>query len=107
MSGLLWLLSLPFRVLGYVSVIAAFAAGFWDLWQSVRTDSLVLTPLGELWYRLSADSLNLTQAVTQRYIHPAVWDPVLIYFLKLPSFMALLIFAALVLLIAQLIYRPR
>ncbi len=107
MSTVLWLLSLPFRVLGYVAVVAAFAAGFWDLWQSVKTDSMVLTPLGELWYRVSVDSLNLTQAVTQRYIHPAIWDPGIVYFLKLPSFMALLIFAALVLLIAQLIYRPR
>lgn len=107
MSLLLWLISLPFRVAGYLAIIGAFAAGFWDLWQSVQADRLVLTPLGAIWYSVSAPSLNALQAGVQRAIHPALWDPVMITFLNLPAFMALLILAALVLLIAQILYRPR
>ncbi|MEM7694633.1 MAG: hypothetical protein AAF318_09280 [Pseudomonadota bacterium] len=107
MSGLLRLLSWPFRALGYVLVIAAAAAGFHDLWQSVQQDRLVLTSLGEFAYSLSADTLNLAQAAIQRGVHPALWDPAIVYFLKLPGFTGLLILAAVVLLIGQLIYRPR
>ena len=107
MSAVLWLISMPFRALGYLAVLGGCAAGFWDLWQSVEQDRMVLTPLGEIWYRLSADSLNLLQAGIQRAISPVVWDPVIVGFLRLPAFMALLILAALVLLVAQLIYRPR
>ena len=107
MSAVLWLISLPFRALGYLAVLGACAAGFWDLWQSVNADRMVLTPLGEIWYKVSAGSLNLLQAGIQRAISPALWDPVIVGFLRLPAFMALLILAALVLLIAQLVYRPR
>ena len=107
MSRLLWLISLPFRIVGYIAIIGAFAAGFWDLWQSVQNDRLVLTPLGEIVYSLSPQSLNALQAGVQRTLHPALWDPVMITFLNLPAFMGLLILAALVLLIAQLLYRPR
>jgi len=107
MSSLLWLISLPFRVLGYVAVIAAFAAGFRDLWLSVESDRLELTPLGAIWYRFSPESLNALQAGIQRAVHPALWDPVMIAYLNLPAFMALLLLAALALLIGQLIYRSR
>lgn len=29
---------------------------------------------GEVWYALDQGSLNLAQAVIQRYVHPAIWD---------------------------------
>ncbi len=41
--------------------------------------------LGELWGRLSAASLNLVQAIVQRYLFPALWDPVLVTLLLLPA----------------------
>lgn len=107
MSALLWLVSLPFRVIGYLAVIGAIVAGGRDLWLSIEADRLVLTPLGAIWYGFNAASLNALQAGIQRAIHPALWDPVMIGYLNLPAFMALLILAALALLIAQLIYRPR
>ncbi|XWN32588.1 MAG: hypothetical protein ROR55_05595 [Devosia sp.] len=107
MSTLLWLISTPFRLAGYVFVLAAFGAGFHDLFQSVSQDRLVLTPLGELWFRLSADSLNLAQAAIQRGVHPKLWDPVIQTLLGLPGWLSLFILATITLLIAQLIYRPR
>lgn len=107
MSALLWLISLPFRIVGYVAVIAAFGAGFRDLWRSVQQDHLVLTPLGAIWYALWPDGLNALQAGIQRTLHPSLWDPAMIAYLNLPAFMALLLLAALALLIGQLIYRSR
>lgn len=35
------------------------------------------TSLGGIWFSAHNGSLNLTQAVIQRYIHPALWDPML------------------------------
>ena len=32
--------------------------------------------LGEVWFALDPFSLNLVQAVIQRYVHPAIWDNV-------------------------------
>lgn len=107
MSTILWLLSLPFRFLGYAFVIGAAITGFRDLWLSVKQNTMVLTSLGETWFAISPDTLNLMQAGIQRGLHPAIWDPVIVYFLMLPSFTAFLILAAIVLLIAQLLYRSR
>ncbi len=49
----------------------------------------LMTSLGEQWGSLDAPSLNLIQAVTQRYVHPALWDPVLVTFLLLPAWLVL------------------
>lgn len=106
MRTLAWLLSLPFRAVGYLAVVGALFTGFWDLYQSVSQDRMVLTPLGQFWSEISPGTLNLTQAVIQRYVHPGVWEHGVFWFLKLPGFTALLIFATVVLLVAQLIYRP-
>lgn len=47
--------------------------------------SLGFSSLGELWGRGSAASLNLVQAIVQRYLFPALWDPVLVTLLLLPA----------------------
>lgn len=40
--------------------------------------------LGELWFRLNRFSLNLAQAVIERYIVSALWDFVLAPLLRVP-----------------------
>lgn len=40
--------------------------------------------LGSLWFGVHGDSLNLLQAVIQRYIHPQLWQLLLIPLLLLP-----------------------
>ena len=40
---------------------------------------------GEIWFRLNPYSLNLSQAVVQRYLHPSLWDPVIIGALQWPA----------------------
>lgn len=44
-----------------------------------------LAALGEVWFSLAPGSLNLAQAVIQRYISPAVWDPGIIWVLAQPA----------------------
>jgi hypothetical protein len=45
-------------------------------------DSILL--LGEVWYDLSAASLNLTQAIIERYIWPPLWGDVVLPLLQMP-----------------------
>jgi hypothetical protein len=40
---------------------------------------------GEVWFALSPDTLNLSQAIVQRYLLPQLWDPVLVSLLRLPA----------------------
>lgn len=45
--------------------------------------------LGQVWFDLHHSSENLTQAIIQRYVHPAIWDPGIVTLLGWPSWMAL------------------
>ena len=64
---------------------------------------LVIEPpgieLGDLWHSKAPESLNLTQAVTQRYIHPNVWSHVLLPVLLTPAFVVFSVIAILALLL--------
>ncbi|WP_428641682.1 hypothetical protein [Roseibium sp.] len=66
-----------FRVLGYGLLALAIIAGISDASISIAQSQVHLVPLGQVWFDLSPETLNLSQAVVQRYVHPALWDPVL------------------------------
>ncbi len=40
---------------------------------------------GELWFDLHPGSLNLSQAVIQRYLHPWLWEPAIVTVLRAPA----------------------
>ncbi len=46
-----------------------------------------MKPLGQLWFEIDNGSLNLVQAVIQRYIFPELWDPVIVSMLLLPAWL--------------------
>jgi hypothetical protein len=57
-------------------------------------------PLGELWFNVHVASLNLVQAVVQRYLHPFLWDPIITTVLQWPAWSLLGAPAAILLAIA-------
>jgi len=65
------------RILGYGLLAVAIIAGISDASSSIALSKIHLAPLGQVWFDLSPETLNLAQAVIQRYVHPALWDPVL------------------------------
>ena len=69
------------RILAWVLATVAAGAAALAAW-ALATGAPVL---GELWFRLDSSSLNLTQAVVQRYLHPALWDDVLLPLLFQPT----------------------
>ncbi len=77
------------RVLGVWLLLVAMVALTIDGTQSLASGEgqWILTPLGEHWFKLHAPSLNLAQAAIERNVHPALWDPVIMSLLQVPSWM--------------------
>jgi len=55
-----------------------------ELLKSLQADKWVMIPLGEFWYKMHVASLNLTQALIERYLFPWIWDPALTWLLRGP-----------------------
>ena len=81
------------RFLGFWLFAAALVALVHDGARSIAASSLVVTSLGELWFSISAPSLNLTQAVIERYLHSVLWDPVIVSILQAPAAVVLMVIA--------------
>ncbi len=77
------------RVIGWVLVVAGIAILARDIVGSIDAGTLVFITAGELWFNLHNGSLNLIQAITQRYIFPSLWDPILVTVLLWPAFLVI------------------
>jgi hypothetical protein len=73
------------RIIGWLFVLAAVAAAARDMVAWYDTGTFDPMPLGQLWFNLDNGSLNLVQVVTQRYLLPELWDPVIVNILLLPA----------------------
>jgi len=72
----------------------------WDTLVWIETKRWAPMALGQLWFDLNRSSLNLTQAVVQRYIHSFLWDPIIVTILLCWAFAVLMLLGLLVLAIA-------
>jgi len=77
------------RVIGWIFIAAAIAILARDIIAWIDTGALVFAATGELWFTLHSGSLNLLQAITQRYIFPALWDPIFVTVLLWPAFLVI------------------
>ncbi|MBI3452570.1 MAG: hypothetical protein HY057_07055 [Rhodospirillales bacterium] len=73
------------RLIGWVLIVAALLAAGQDALGFLRSGTYAMAPLGELWYALHPGSLNVIQAVVERYLHPWLWDPVLFSVVLTPA----------------------
>jgi ABC-type Fe3+ transport system permease subunit len=85
------------RVIGWIFLLAGAAVLVRDLLVWIDTKHWAPIALGELWYQLNRSSLNLVQAVVQRYIHPFLWDPIIVSILLSWAFAVLMILGVLLL----------
>ena len=85
------------RVIGWIILLAGGAVLVRDLLVWIDTKHWAPVALGQLWYQLNRSSLNLVQAVVQRYIHPFLWDPIIVSILLSWAFAVLMLLAALLL----------
>ena len=87
------------RVIGWIALLAGAAVFVRDLLVWVDTKHWAPIALGQLWYDLGRSSLNLVQAVTQRYIHPFLWDPIIVSILLSWAFVVLMVLGVLLLIV--------
>lgn len=69
---------------GWVLATVALIALGYELLSFAETGNYRVIPAGELWFNVHVASLNLIQAVTQRYVHPLLWDPIIATVLQWP-----------------------
>ena len=83
------------RIVGYFFLAASLWVLGYDLMSSWRLGELHFTSLGGYWFAFHSDSLNLAQAVVQRYLWPSLWDPVITWILLRPAWVAAIVLSAL------------
>ena len=102
-----------FRLLGRIFLLIAFAVVALGVlvWLAGHD---VTKSAGELWYLLEPGSLNASQAIVQRYMHPLIWEALAVPLLARPfwealvlSFIFLLVLGSGLLFLASRWRRPR
>ena len=83
---MLGLIRFVFRLAALLVLAVAVIMAVLDATRSIAAGALVLTPLGQSWFSVSPGTLNLAQALIQRYLAPEIWDPFMIWVLTLPGF---------------------
>ena len=72
-------------ILGWLLLLVALGVLVWEFLGRKEGEAFRLHPAGQFWYALDSGSLNLTQAVVERYLWPPLWDPVILSVLQLPA----------------------
>ena len=75
------------RIAGWLLVALALLLLGVELVVSLEAGAYQGLALGQVWFRLDGASLNLVQAVVQRYLLPELWDPVAIEVLQWPGWL--------------------
>ena len=90
-------------IIGLVFFLLTLTANYFDI--SIHFDGLKgVTQLGELWYALAPESLQITETIISRYIDPCstlkilncsgfLWHPIISSLLYLPAALFLSVFS--------------
>lgn len=95
------------RAIGWILVLVG--AGFLavDAVSWLRAGSVAPTPLGQVWFAIDRFSLNLMQAVIERYVAAALWQSVIGPALLYPGWVVFPVLGAAVLALGRLFGRRR
>ena len=85
------------RLIGWIIFLAGASVLVRDVFVWIDTKHWAPIALGQLWFDLTRSSLNLVQAVVQRYIHPFLWDPIIVTILLCWAFAVLMVLGLLML----------
>src|ERR1700740_3074174 len=85
------------RLIGWIILLSGFSVLVRDVLVWIDTMHWAPIALGQLWFDLNRSSLNLVQAVVQRYIHPFLWDPIIVSILLCWAFAVLMMLGVLIL----------
>ena len=85
------------RLIGWIIFLAGLSVLVRDVLVWIDTKRWAPLAVGQLWFDLNRSSLNLVQAVVQRYIHPFLWDPIIVTILLCWAFAVLMVLGLLIL----------
>ena len=85
------------RLIGWIVFLAGLSVLVRDALVWIDTKHWAPIALGQLWFALDRSSLNLVQAVVQRYIHPFLWDPIIVTALLWWAFAVLMVLGLVIL----------
>lgn len=94
------------RRVGLALIALALAALGYEIWAALQAGAYRTIAAGELWFTLDRGSLNLSQAVIQRYVHPWLWEPAIVTLLQWPAWALLGAPGAVLVLLCSLRRRP-
>ena len=77
------------RVIGWSLIAFALIVAGSEILNSLEEGAWRPLAAGLLWYKISPGGINFTQAIVQRYLHPTLWDPVIIAILQTPAWVVL------------------
>ena len=89
------------RVIGWIVLLAGLAVLARDIARWFATNIWAPVALGQLWYELDRSSLNLAQAVIQRYVSTFLWDRIIVAILLCWGFAVLSGLGIVILLLAR------
>ena len=72
-------------ILGWFLVAVTVGVAGWEVLAPSPAGSPTFRPAGQLWFELDRASLNLVQAVIERYVWAPLWDPVIASLLQMPA----------------------
>ena len=77
------------RIIGWLLIVAAGAVIAMEIVTLATSGEYRVLAAGEVWFKIGPAGINLAQAVIQRYIHPILWDPVIVTVLLWPGWAVL------------------
>ena len=84
-TGLNEIMRLWAHIVAWAALIVALLIAMRDGVSSLEQETLVIRRVGQIWFEIDPPSLNLAQAVVERYAAPWLWDDVIIHILQLPA----------------------
>jgi len=95
------------RTVGWLLILAAVAAFGRDVFGWLDTGQWDSKLVGELWYELHRDSLQLLQPAIERYVLPALWSYVIFPILLAPAWLVFAVPGIVLLLLPRVCHRRR
>ena len=75
------------RIIGYLLLFLAIAALGAEILMSVQAGEWVSLAVGDVWAEVDRESIGLVQVGLERYVHPYLFDPILLTILLWPAWL--------------------
>ncbi|MDF1734157.1 MAG: hypothetical protein P1U37_02655 [Minwuia sp.] len=89
------------RIIGYLLLFLAIAALGAEILMSVQAGEWVALAVGDIWAEIDRESIGLVQVGLERYVHPYLFDPILLTILLWPAWLVAGVPALVILLLAR------